>query len=403
MGCKKTIKNYREENKKNELNGSIQIYGQGNGFKQSQSDKIFIIEKKHLEEPLYAKVRFLGSPNPYLKILVPVDESKFEPKDLPFHKKESLNLKYPNFITEINNDLHVKSGNHFCKTNIFVPRNKVLYLSPGTQINFDQNSTLISEGTLRFHGTKEKPIVLTSNHESWAGMLLAFANKESILENVVVENINGIGKGPNPFGIERNGWIMTGGVTIYNSDIVISNSIFKNFKTEDALNIISSNFTLDHCTFSLTSSDAFDGDFVEGKVINCTFTDIDGDGIDLSGSIVKVNGVNFTEIADKAISVGENSHVRINDCEIKNISFGVVSKDHSKTEVYDKIKVTNAKVSAFAAYQKKPLFGPAYLKVENPVIINCKQEYLIQHGSTALENTHKIDTEKFSTDSLYLD
>ena len=168
--------------------------------------KFFIIEKKHLEEPLYAKVRFLGSPNPYLKILVPVDESKFEPKALPFHKKESLNLKYPNFITEINNDLHVKSGNHFCKTNIFVPRNKVLYLSPGTQINFDQNSTLISRGTLRFQfGTKEKPIVLTSNHESWAGMLLAFANKESILENVVVENINGIGKGPNPFGIERNG------------------------------------------------------------------------------------------------------------------------------------------------------------------------------------------------------
>ena len=41
-------------------------------------------------------------------------------------------------------------------------------------------------------------------------MLLAFANKESILENVVVENINGIGKGPNPFGIERNGWVMTG-------------------------------------------------------------------------------------------------------------------------------------------------------------------------------------------------
>ena len=400
--AKKTINDYREEkNQEDDFNGSIQIYGQGNGFKQSESDKIFVIEKKHLEEPLYANVRFLGSPNPYLKILIPIDESNFKPKYLPYYKKGIQNLTHPNFIIEKNNTLYVKTGSHFCKTNIFVPRNKALYLSPGTQIHFDQNSTLISEGTLRFHGSKENPIVLTSNHESWAGMLLAFANKKSILENVIIENINGIGKGPNPFGLERNGWFMTGGVTIYNSNIVISNSIFKNFKTEDALNIISSNFTLDHCTFSLTSSDAFDGDFVEGNIRNCTFFDIDGDGIDFSGSIVKVNGVNFSGIADKAISVGENSHVKINNCEIENVSFGVVSKDHSKTEVYDKITVRNAKVSAFAAYQKKPLFGPAYLKVENPLIIDCKRKYLIQHGSTAFENTHKIGTEKFSTDSLY--
>ena len=60
----------------------------------------------------------------------------------------------PNFIIEKNNTLYVKTGNH-CKTNIFVPRNKALYLYPGTQIHFDQNSTLISEGTLDFMDLKK--------------------------------------------------------------------------------------------------------------------------------------------------------------------------------------------------------------------------------------------------------
>ena len=125
--AKKTIKNYREEKyKKDDLNGSIQIYGQGNGFKQSESDKIFIIEQIHLEEPLYANVRFLGSPKPYLKTFVPVDEFNFEPKYLPYYNKYKQNLTHPNFIIEKNNTLYVKSGKHICKTNIIVPRNKVL-------------------------------------------------------------------------------------------------------------------------------------------------------------------------------------------------------------------------------------------------------------------------------------
>ena len=46
----------------------------------------FSLSKKTFRRTTLRKVRFLIT-NPYLKILVPVDESKF-PKDLPFIRKK---------------------------------------------------------------------------------------------------------------------------------------------------------------------------------------------------------------------------------------------------------------------------------------------------------------------------
>ena len=92
------------------------------------------------------------------------------------------------------------------------------------------------------------------------------------------------GKGPNPQGISKNGWTMTGGITLYNSNSQFKNCSFENFNSEDALNIISSTFSLKNCIFSSHFSDAFDGDFVQGSIINCSFSNISGDGVDFSGS-----------------------------------------------------------------------------------------------------------------------
>ena len=61
----------------------------------------------------------------------------------------------------------------------------------------------------------------------------------------------------------------------------------------------------------------------------------------------------FKSIEDKAVSVGENSKVKLYDCKIEDVSFGIVSKDMSATEVSDNTIVRGAKIAAFAAFQKK--------------------------------------------------
>ena len=51
-------------------------------------------------------------------------------------------------------------------------------------------------------------------------VLLATAdNNFSLFRNVIFQNVHGMGKGSNPHGSDRNGWTMTGGVTVFNSKV----------------------------------------------------------------------------------------------------------------------------------------------------------------------------------------
>ena len=73
-------------------------------------------------------------------------------------------------------------------------------MAPGSRIRFDQNCTLVSEGTLKLIGTNDLPIILEANTDLWGGILLANANKQSIFQNVIFRNISGVGKDQTPKG-----------------------------------------------------------------------------------------------------------------------------------------------------------------------------------------------------------
>ena len=155
------------------------------------------------------------------------------------------------------------------------------------------------------------------------------------------------------------------------------------------------------CLFSKLASDAFDGDFVNGTIQDCFFSEINGDGVDFSGSNAEVSACKFSNIEDKAISVGEGSHVKVSRCKIENVSFGVVSKDLSTTEVYDKSEITNASSAAFAAFQKKSSFGPATIDIKNSRISESNKISLIQEGSSGFLDSKRISTKSFSISDLY--
>jgi hypothetical protein len=218
---------------------------------------------------------------------------------------------------------------------------------------------------------------------------------------VEFSNVSGIGKGPNPNGIAQNGWTLTGGITVYNSPVEFRNCSFTNFKTEDALNIISSTFSISDCKFLDNYSDAFDGDFVVGSISESYFANIAGDGVDFSGSSALLRNCFFKSVEDKAISVGEGSKVKVSDCKIEDVSFGVVSKDMSATEVSDNTVVSDAKIAAFAAFQKKDSFGAATIKITSSKTIGCQKLALIQEGSQGSFNGKEIQSVSFLTSDLY--
>lgn len=382
--------------------GNLILYNQGNGYQQAFGDLHFRISEYEIVSPLFVHCRFLGSPQGFFKIRVPCDLNPYNLDDLPLGREPSTfkNFVSSSIIIESNGNYIIPNGQHNINENLYIPPGKKLYVSPGTTLLFESNVTFVSESPLFFHGTLEKPIVLSSANENWPGMLLANSNEQSIFENVKFENVFGVGKGPNPEGITKNGWTMTGGITLYNSNSQFRNCSFENFKTEDALNIISSTFSLENCIFSSHFSDAFDGDFVKGSIINCSFYDILGDGVDFSGSSATVRNSSFKNITDKAISVGEGSDVEVSGCKINDVSFGIVSKDLSITKASNN-SIIGAKTAVFAAFQKKNSFGPASIIVTKPKILDYKQLFLIQDGSVGRLNDQIVQTSVFKTTDLY--
>ena len=360
----------------------------------------FLIEDEKKLPKMYVIARLWGLDSK--PISIPVQKQKvINFSHLPKFAHTQSNLYNFEFINEEKDNVFViESGNYKIDSDIVIPSSSTLILKPGTTLEFAQEACLICFGSIITNATAESPIKFTDQKGGWGGILVYNTEKPTNFRYCTFENINGAGYSSNPKGIDRSGWNLTGALSIYHSAIKIENCNFTNINAEDALNIFRGNFQLLDCNFSNTYSDAFDGDFVFGKVDGCKFWEINGDGIDFSGSEANVTGCTFSSITDKAISVGEESHTKINSVYIEKVGFGVVSKDQSVVELNDST-ILKASISAISAYQKKPEFGPAQISVSNTTALDCEKIYLIQVGSTGVYDKKVLPIESFSSHTLY--
>ena len=108
-------------------------------------------------------------------------------------------------------------------------------------------------------------------------------------------------------------------------------------------------------------SDAIDIDFGSGKLSNLTFNNIQNDAIDVSGSVIDINGVKANNCGDKIISVGEKSKIKITNLIGDNSFIGIENKDASITEAKN-ITLNSVKIG-FASYIKNEYLS--YLDVKN--------------------------------------
>ena len=221
----------------------------------------------------------------------------------------------------------IKKGEWVVSDPLVIPQNVTLIIPEGTTLKFSSDSALIAKGAVIIQGTKDLPVTLAGlrKKEYWQGIVVLNSLKTSTWSHAKISYTSGI---------NQNGWELTGGVTFYESDIEMNNIHFLGNHTEDALNIVRSNFKLKNVTIENTLSDAFDSDFSKGKVETSFFQNIGskggGDGIDASGSDVVVSKTKFLNISDKALSVGENSNMRANEINIKAADIAAATKDGSR-------------------------------------------------------------------------
>lgn len=311
---------------------------------------------------------------------------------------DDIGLQYPFLqIDRATSEISVPSGVWGIKSYLKLPEGYGLKVSAGTKLIFSEGSGLLIRGSLQAIGSGSEPIIFTADSENtyWRGITVMKSNfwtpgERSHISNAVISRTEHS---------QFESWAVTGGVTFYKSDVDIVSSKITDTEAEDALNIVHSDFTLDDVMISDTRSDAFDGDFSVGRIVDSTFARVGGDAIDFSGSEIEVEDSKFFTVADKAVSVGEQSSLVGRNLQIVDVGTGIVSKDGSETQV-DGVTFDETQYYEVMAYTKKPQYGSATLVVDNA--LGDKQlRSVAQKKSMLSVNGEKIPTKKLNVDALY--
>ncbi|MEO6595359.1 MAG: right-handed parallel beta-helix repeat-containing protein, partial [Planctomycetota bacterium] len=197
------------------------------------------------------------------------------------------------------------------------------------------------------------------------------------------------------------GWQATGGITFTGAPAEFRDCSFTDAHGEDLINLIGVRFHFERCRFDGGPNDLFDGDFVTGDVIDCSFANSGEDAIDVSGSLVTVRGCTFEKIGDKAFSVGEGSNVTAIANHVRSASIAVASKDRSMATI-DDLTVDAVEHYVLAAFIKKPQFGGSHMVVKNLHWTGATPAlHIAQTGCSIEVDGVTIPTEPIDVEALY--
>ena len=273
-------------------------------------------------------------------------------------------------------------------------------VKPGAQILLREGALLRVEGNFTAKGTQDEPIAfqiesaMDARLGYWGGLLVVGA-----AQKVEISHARFVGSGQSDLPQRQDNRGLTGCVTFYESDVQISSTVFDFMQCEDALNILRSEFLISESQFTRTHADAFDADFATGQFDGGLFSSTGNDGLDVSGSSVTISGTEFINIGDKAISVGEDSRVSVNDVKIKNAMTGLASKDKSNAEIQN-TSFSEIQGSALIAYIKKQEYGPASIRCDDCTFDDVTSIATTQTASRILIDGVEQDVVGFSEQNL---
>jgi len=287
--------------------------------------------------------------------------------------------------------IEFKSGVYPLDKPIYIPDNHAVYVRPGFQLNLINQASIISNSAVQFLGTAENTIHLYSENSTGGGVFVSSAAEESVISHTTFTNLS-----VPVLGL----WNLSGAVNFNESKVRIDHAVFEKNRSEDALNIIRSEFSMDASRFSDTFSDSFDGDFVEGSITNSTFINSGNDGIDVSGSKISLENIVVENPSDKGLSAGENSQMTGNNITISNGEIAIVSKDLSRIDLTN-ITIEDTRLG-MACFQKKTEFGPGIIDLKDVKFSGIEVTHLIEPSSgLIIDNVPILEKSNEVIDLMY--
>jgi len=290
-------------------------------------------------------------------------------------------------------EVRIKAGQYQVSGDLILPAGVRFTVGPGVELQFDPGCVLLCSH-LDVSGTRDQPVKFMAKDAAagFAGVL--------VLGGAVVSDVRFL-EVANATAISRGGWQTTGAVTFYRAPVTFSDCTFRDADCEDVVNVFAAPVNFHRCVFDGGPNDLFDGDFVTGEVIDCQFSRSGEDAIDVSGSQMLVRGCTFRAIGDKALSIGENSEVIADACEVKSASIAVAAKDRSSVTL-TKLVVERVDHFVFAAYIKKPEFGASRLTATGMSYGgDGAAKHLAQTGCEVVIDGEKVATQDVDVEALY--
>ncbi|SFB88880.1 hypothetical protein [Pseudoalteromonas denitrificans] len=329
----------------------------------------------------------------FIKDTQPLD---FIPRPISYNP---LLKNYP-FITHnsSNKTWYIAKGDWQINDYLVTPNNWQVIIAAGANLRFSKGAGMMVFGKLMLNGSAQNSINLSAQkNQYWAGISVFSDNQKIEINHSNFSHSKGPSKGF---------WQARGALYFVKADAHLNHVNISDNYSEDALNMINSQFKIKDLKITNAFSDGFDCDFCSGVIKQSDFHNIGirsgGDAIDVSGSKLLISNVYFQQIRDKAISAGENSFIDVKSISINTSNFGLVSKDAS--EVYaDDIEIENINHYALMTYSKKSIFGGAKLIARN---LNCKKSHCIANIISELGSQLSLDgttskPEKINIQTLY--
>ena len=248
-------------------------------------------------------------------------------------------------------------------------KNQVELLSSNNEVSVPEGAVVVTIDNQVMEGTAwdfKQPTVLLLSGDT----VLRGRNKDSPLNitgpvmlvqeggTISLDNVSFI----KPINIDVSSRQWAGAVNIINAKADFGTVLIQDSNAEDAINFVNSTYEISNLMIFGSKSDAIDFDFSSGDVDKISCFNIGNDCVDASESTITINGLVAEDVQDKGVSAGENSIIKINVFDAKNVAVGLVSKDGSELEV-DEFRVSGVQL-AISAYKKKPEYSSPSLIVK---------------------------------------
>lgn len=273
-------------------------------------------------------------------------------------------------VDDTSMQIGLKSGNWQINRPLVIPKGYIVEIEPGFKLDVQQAAYVWSESPVVCQVKHPEIISIFSSDSTGQGFYLHHPGKQSLLNRMYFENIQAPA---------RQGWNLTGAVTIYDSKVVMEDCHFTQIHAEDALNLVRCSFSLNNVFFTSCSSDGLDIDFGKGVVAHAHFRACQNDALDISGSVVQAKDLLMENIGDKGLSAGEASRVIAVGLELRDVWLGIAAKDQSEVSVNDIEHIGGT--YGLVAYQKKSEFGGGKIIVGNYSHEQVERPLVIEKGS----------------------